>query len=231
MRVTVSHALGGYAAVMTLAAAWLGLTATASPAPAGTFTTIDVQRINVREPDGTLRMTISNHASMPGMIYGKKEYPHPNRPEAGMIFYNDEGMENGGLVFDGGMKDGKRTNGGQLSFDRYMQDQTLQLVSSEDGKDRKVGIAITDRPEETMDIPAILGLRDKKPGPDIDAAAKKAGIGRAQRAWLGRATDGSVALILGDPQGRPRMKLGVADDGTPSIDLLDASGKVTKSVR
>ena len=33
---------------------------------------LDVERIDVREPDGTLRMTISSHAHMPGLIIGKQ---------------------------------------------------------------------------------------------------------------------------------------------------------------
>ena len=61
------------------------------------FDRIDVQRINVREPDGTLRMVISNHAHLPGIITRSKEVPQTNRPYAGMLFYNDEGTENGGL--------------------------------------------------------------------------------------------------------------------------------------
>ena len=48
MRIDPSRAIGGYAAVMTLATAWLSLAAVA-PATAK-FDTIDVQRINVREP-------------------------------------------------------------------------------------------------------------------------------------------------------------------------------------
>lgn len=62
---------------------------------------MDVQRINVREPDGTLRMVISNHAHLPGVIVRGKEHPPVDRPQAGMLFYNDEGTENGGLIFGG----------------------------------------------------------------------------------------------------------------------------------
>ena len=39
------------------------------------FDEIDVHRINVREPDGTLRMVISNHARLPGVIVRGKENP------------------------------------------------------------------------------------------------------------------------------------------------------------
>jgi hypothetical protein len=229
MRIDPSRAIGGYAAVMTLAAVWLALAAV-TQAPAK-FDTIDVQRINVREPDGTLRLAISNHALIPGLIYGGKEYPHPNRPEAGMIFYNDQGDENGGLVFDGGLKDGKPTNGGSFTFDRYHQDQTLQLISTEEGEDRHVGLVINDRPDQPMDIVAGLKIRTMAPGPARDALIAKAGLGNARRAWLGRSEDGSVALVLSDPAGRPRLTLGVGKDGAPSVELRDAAGNVTRTIR
>ena len=229
MRIDPSRAIGTYAAVMTLATAWLALSAVAPTA--AKFGTIDVQRINVREPDGTLRLAIANHALIPGLIYDGKEYPHPNRPEAGMIFYNDQGDENGGLVFDGGMKNGKPANGGSLTFDRWHQDQTLQLVSTEDGKDRRAGVVINDRPDQPMDIEAGLRARTMKAGPERDALIAKAGLGNARRAWLGRSADGSVALVLSDPAGRPRLTLGVGKDGEPSVEMRDAAGKVTRTLR
>ncbi len=60
-----------------------------------------------------------------------KEYPY-DRHTAGMIFYNDEGTENGGLIF-GGEKDenGQVESYGHLSFDKYMGDQLMTLESSE----------------------------------------------------------------------------------------------------
>lgn len=229
MRIDPSRAIGGYAAIMTLATAWLAL---AAVAPAATkFDTIDVQRINVREPDGTLRLAIANHALIPGIIIDGKEYPHPNRTEAGMIFYNDHGDENGGLVFDGGLKNGKPTNGGSLTFDRWHQDQTLQLVSTEDGRDRRAGLAVNDRPDTPLDIAAGLRVRTMKPGPERDALITRAGLSSARRAWLGRSEDGSVAMILSDPAGRPRLTLGVGKDGVPSVELRDAAGKVTRTLR
>jgi len=39
------------------------------------FAEIDVQRINVREPDGTLRMATSDSAHLPGVIVKSKEHP------------------------------------------------------------------------------------------------------------------------------------------------------------
>ena len=38
---------------------------------------------------------------MPGLIMDKHEYARPDRFQAGMLFFNDEGDENGGLIFAG----------------------------------------------------------------------------------------------------------------------------------
>lgn len=101
--------------------------------PVETFDQINVHRINVMEPDGTLRMVISNHAQLPGIITRGREQPF-DRPQAGMLFFNDEGSENGGLIF-GGRRNSKGEvvdSGGSLTFDKYGANQIVQLVGVDD---------------------------------------------------------------------------------------------------
>lgn len=231
MGIDPSRAIGGYAAVMTLAAVWLALGAAADGGRAAAFGTIDVERINVREPDGTLRLAIASAARMPGLIVQGREYRHPTRREAGMIFYNDEGTENGGLVFDGGMKDGRPTSSGSLTFDRWRQDQTVQLTTSEDGGRRRAGIAVVDRPDTPLDPAAVERIGRMDDGPARDAAVAALGRGVAPRAFLGRQEDGAATLALRDGAGRERLRLKVAADGTAGIEFLDARGRVTRTVR
>src|SRR5258708_35095970 len=58
------------------------------------FQEIDVERINIVEPSGMLRMTISDAARSPGWVFKGK--PYPGRPEgAGMIFFNVDSEEDG----------------------------------------------------------------------------------------------------------------------------------------
>ncbi|PXA05828.1 hypothetical protein DD898_12855, partial [Staphylococcus pseudintermedius] len=96
---------------------------------------IDVQRINVREPDGTLRMVISDQTRFPGLILHGKEYPHP-RSRAGMLFYNNEGTEQGGLIFAGKQgADGNVSSGLSLSFDRYEQDQHRRVYPTDPARE------------------------------------------------------------------------------------------------
>jgi hypothetical protein len=113
-----------YSGVLTITFAVVVLAGFAESRQKQTFDEITVHRINVVEPDGTLRMTISNKAVFPGIVIKGKETPHPDRTTAGMLFFNDEGTENGGLIFGGSKdKDGKVTSYGHLSFDQYEQDQ------------------------------------------------------------------------------------------------------------
>jgi hypothetical protein len=185
-----------------------------------TFGEIDVQRINLVEPDGTLRMVISDKTNFPGIIFKGKEYPHPDRTSAGMLFFDDEGTENGGLIF-GGMKDkdGHPHSYGHLSFDRYDQDQALTLDANQDGGHERTGIGVNDLPDWPInDLFAIP--RDQWP-----KYVQSHGQTHS-RIFLGRNDDKSASLTLKDPDGRPRMILKVAADGSPVIQLLDQNGKV-----
>ena len=74
-----------YAVVLTGVVTVMLLSGAATP-KANSFDEITVHRINVVEPDGTLRMVISNHAKLPGVIAHGKEQPPVDRPQAGMIF-------------------------------------------------------------------------------------------------------------------------------------------------
>jgi hypothetical protein len=94
-----------------------------------TFGTITAHRINIVEPDGTVRLTISNRADFPGAWNRGKEYPRPDRREAaGMLFMSDEGSEQGGFIWGAGqLPDGSIQNHVHLSFDQYEENQTFAL--------------------------------------------------------------------------------------------------------
>jgi len=165
------------------------------------FDEIDVHRLNVREPDGTLRMVISNHVRLPGVIVRGKENPPVDRPYAGMLFYNDEGTENGGLVFGGHRNaNGEVVDAGvALSFDRYgYGSQFVQLAGVDDSQNHIVGLILSDT--ETT--------------------------GNRRRVVIGHDKEGVASVALMDRSGRKRILLQVTPDGTPSLSFLDADGKV-----
>ena len=93
-----------------------------------------VGRINVVDANGALRMVTSNKDRMhPGMMDGKM-IDRP-RPVAGLLFFNEEGDEVGGLSYTGREVNGRgRANSG-LMFDQFKQDQTVGITYSEtDGR-------------------------------------------------------------------------------------------------
>ena len=201
------------------------------------FDRIRAHRIDLVEPDGTERLIRSNRKDYPGSFFHGKEVARPDRSDsAGLLFINDEGTEDGGLIYGGLSKDGKPQSFGHLSFDQYDQDQTLSLGSSlEDGK-KVSAITLNDMPDFAL-TPAIMDEVEKVKamphGPARQAAwaaiQKKYPFGQ-QRAALSRASDNSVGLTLSDPAGHPRLKLAVTPDGTPVIQFLDAAGRVTRTV-
>jgi hypothetical protein len=218
-----------YSGVLTIVFAAV-LLAASSETKKADFDEITVKRINVVEPDGTLRLVLSDKADFPGAIIKGKEYPH-ERNTAGMIFFNDEGTENGGLIF-GGMKDkdGKVKSWGHLSFDQYMQDQVFTLDADEEGGQRETRMSFVDRPD--YPITDILGLMQRTsslPTEQRQAEFKKflAEHGEPhQRLYLGRSGDRSVALRLKDTDGHDRIVIMVKPDGSPLIQFLDAQGNV-----
>jgi hypothetical protein len=193
------------------------------------FTELDVQRINVREPDGTLRMTISNTATAPGLIFKGKEHAFPNRQAAGILFFNDEGTENGGLLFGGAKKGKNASSGGHLSFDQYEQDQVISLDQTEEYGRRRAGLTFFDRPA----TPLPLELLDKMNTPEGDAEfekLKEAGGFGYPRLFIGKTENRASTVILRDAKGLARLKLTVTPAGAASIEFIDESGKIVRRI-
>jgi hypothetical protein len=216
-----------YSGTLTIVLSVVLLTASSQPKKAS-FEEINVKRINLIEPDGTLRLVMADKAHFPGLIVKGKEYPH-DRQTAGMLFFDDEGTENGGLIF-GGMKDkgGKIQSWGHLSFDQYLGDQVVVLDAEEAEGQRHSGIQFVDEP----DIP-MTQVTDALQLPLEQRRAKLhelfAGKNKPQqRLYLGRRIDRSAVLELKDTQGRDRIRMVVAADGTPSLQFLDEQGNVIR---
>src|SRR5215471_3272865 len=112
-----------------------------------TFDTINARRINIVEPDGTVRLTISNRADFPGAWNRGKEYPRPDRRDAaGMLFMSEEGTEQGGFIWGAGqLPDGSVQNHLHLSFDQYEENQVFAIDAGQEGNDKFSRITMTDQ--------------------------------------------------------------------------------------
>jgi hypothetical protein len=232
--------LKGYAALLTIVLGVLAVTAFRQRAPEKVrFTEIDVERINIVEPDGKLRLVISNRPRSIGPIYKGKPFGRPGGDRPGLIFFNDEGTENGGLTFTGRHReDGTYNSSVGMSFDQFNQDETLTLRYSDENGRKATGITIAER--APVDIYDLIQERDsinKLPdGPTKTAAlenwqAPRNGVPlRAGRVYLGRDPARSAVLNLSDPQGRPRLRLKVDSLGQASVEFLDDKGAVTARI-
>ena len=225
-----------YALVMTAAFATMTLAAFKQGTQKTRFTEIDVERINIVEPDGSYRMVLSNRPRSIGPIYKGKPFGYPGGGRPGIIFFNDEGTENGGLTFTGKKNpDGSWTASSGFSFDQFNQDQILYFQYAEENGRRRTGFTIADRAD--VDIYDMIQERDsimKLPeGAVRDEALKKWQQPRngvplfATRLYVGRTVQKASVVNLADPQGRTRLLLKVDSLGVASIEFMDESGKVT----
>ena len=109
------------------------------------FDVIEAQRINIVEPDGQLRMVISNQARQhPGIVDGKGIERSGPRPP-GMIFFNQVGDEMGGLIFG---ENGGKGHFGSLTFDKVRNDQTIgfRYLEGDNGKNH-TGLEVWQQPD------------------------------------------------------------------------------------
>lgn len=199
------------------------------------FAEIDVERINVVEKDGKLKMVISNgERQHPGMIDGRML--DRKRP-AGMLFFNEKGDEVGGLSFSGNQSaDGKGAASALLAFDRFNQDQTVAIQYGESGGRYYSGLRVWDRPDRSLGlvVDELQKIEKMKDGPEKTAATQKlretAAPGTAERAFIGRDRENASVLRLNDANGKLRAKLSVDANGSPKLEFLDEAGKVTYSL-
>lgn len=201
------------------------------------FDEITVHRINLVEPDGTIRLVLTNSANSPGIYIKNKEYPHPNgRRSAGLLFFDEEGTEDGGLAYGISKDQNAKVTGseGHLSFDQYMQDQIFTIDAGRDGDKKYSLLRMDDRGDYpiTEALEALARIR-KLPADQQSAELKKfqdTHPGDNPRVILGRARDGGSVLQLKDTEGRDRLVLRVAPDGSPKLQFLDATGKVVSEL-
>ncbi|HKU73643.1 MAG TPA: hypothetical protein VJR02_06975 [Pyrinomonadaceae bacterium] len=193
------------------------------------FEEIDVERINVVEKDGKLRMVISNSQRQhPGSVDGKL-IPREGGRSAGMIFFNERGDEVGGLIFSG---DADKDRYGSLTFDKFRGDQTIAFQHMENKEGNYfAGLSFNDEnittPDRTAKVDAIRKLPDEAARTAAFKEMRDKGEFLVNRLAIGRGRNKSSFISLSDAKGRERIQISVSADGTPKINFLDENGKVT----
>ncbi|WP_288447369.1 hypothetical protein [uncultured Chryseobacterium sp.] len=221
-----------YAVVLTLLCAMFFFLAFKNQSSNERFKEIDVERINIVEKDGTLKMVISNKERQhPGLVNHKELKPRER--EAGLIFFNSMGDECGGLVYDGNEKE----SGMVYSVDQRNTDQIMQLQYFEgSGKDknRVYGLKLWDRPDD-FPLEDIIKFEDSLKKLNNPAASKKAyaklreqGKLTNERFFAGKTAAGDVGIFIRDAKGKVRLKLYVDKNNQTHIDNLDENGNLVR---
>jgi len=227
-----------YSGCLTIIFAITVLAGFARPWQSASFDQITVRRMNVVEPDGTVRLIVSDKAEFPGLYLHGKEVQRPDRGDsAGMLFVNDEGTEDGGLIYGGSKEVGAGPSSfSHLSFDQYDQDQTLVLGASLEGGKRTSGVTVNDVagfPITPEYVATVERVKMMPQGAERSAAWARLNENYppgAERGFFGRQKDDSVGMRLSDAAGHVRAVLTVKADGEPVLQFMNVEGKVTKEI-
>jgi hypothetical protein len=227
-----SGLLRAYAVVITMLLSLVSLAALARRSRRLRIDSLDVERINVIEADGTPRMVISNTARAPHpMVDGKTFFNRAGGNSAGVIFYNDEGDECGGLIYRGRRAGGRYDASAGLTLDQFKQDQTVAIHYDDQDGSRSAGLTVWDRPVEPL--PAVIARQQSvwamPEGPERTEAIERMqaeGLLGATRLFAGKTRSKEAALQLHDASGNVRLRLAVDATGTARLEFLDEGGRV-----
>ncbi|MEJ5052671.1 hypothetical protein [Sphingobacterium sp. MYb382] len=208
------------------------------------FAEIDVERINIVEKDGTVKMIITNVDRFPnGKVEVNDRLVNEERKKrSGMLFFNEDGIECGGFIYDGKKTEKGHSAGLSLTYDQYDGDQVMQLLTQDyqEGDKRYVGstLAFNDRPHKesqatTMAIMKELQeLRKKDPKAmqeKYKAYEKEGIIGEVPRILLGKSRSQNNGLFLFDDKGMPRAMFYVDKENNAKLDFFDEKGNTIAS--
>ena len=200
------------------------------------FKVIDAEQVNIREQDGTLKAVLSNAA---GFNKGDRARDAPPR-FSGLMFYNEEGAEEGGLIYQGRAIPGGQDADVSLTMDQYRQDQNVYLNHSEhkDANGRSVsdGLTINSRPDWTKAKQEYELYRQINALPESEQkearlqALRRGDIG-TKRLFYGvksGISDGQpfddAGLFIRNRLGRDAIRLYVDVDNKPHFEIFDELG-------
>jgi len=208
------------------------------------FSEIDVERINIVEKDGTVKLVITNVEKFPNgnvKINGKPTNEE-RKKRAGMLFFNEDGIECGGFIYDGQKSKNGHSSGLSLTYDQYDGDQVMQLLTQDykEGEKRFVSSSLmfNDRPSnesqtrtgEIMKELDLLGKKDPKAAEEKYKQYEAKGLlGGAPRIMLGKSRSENNGLFLFDNKGMPKAMFYVDKENNAKLDFFDEKGNTIAS--
>jgi hypothetical protein len=198
---------------------------------------LDAQQINIREKDGTLKAVLSNSEGFSKIGESRRQ----GVPFSGLMFYNQEGDEEGGLVYSGKAIPGGQDADVTLTFDQYRQDQNIYLHHEEhkDARMRSIddGLTIISRPDwsQVKEEYTLYAAMDKLSGEERDAlrlTSLQEGKISTRRLFVGdrrgvkdNTPYDDAGIFIKNRWGRDSIKLYVDYDNKPHLEVYDQLGK------
>lgn len=223
-----------YAIASTLLLSFIVLNSFKSKENKTKFDEIEVKKITVLGEDNLPRMVLSNETRQHSGRINGKEMEKRERP-SGIIFFNNQGDECGGIVHQTKIKDGKILSGMSFTMDNYNDDQVIQILNDEYYADGKAyiqrGININQYPvgsnleERNKKIAEINKIADKNErNQKMNELWEKEGS--VNRLFIGRTKGNSSGLFLSGPDGKPKMMIYVDEYGNPKITTMNEKGEM-----
>lgn len=200
------------------------------------FINLDVEKLNIVEKDGTVKMSLFNSKNMPPLIFEGEDILPGHRQDdnnSGIMFYNGEGMECGGLIFGSKKKEnGEYESGVSLTFDQYKQDQVVQMSVIDCNGEQNYGLTVFDRPKKTIkeSIELMNEIREMEDGLEKQEAIKELKKDNYPRMFMGKNSNGEVSVKLNDSKGNERIRMVIDKDDMPKLEFLNEKGEVIYSL-
>ncbi len=208
------------------------------------FTEIDVERINIVENDGTVKMVITNVARFPNGTdqINNKPTNADRKKRSGMLFFNEDGIEAGGFIYDGKKTANGHAAGLSLTYDQYDGDQVMQLLTQDvaQGDQRFVSstLAFNDRPSKESQLKTMGIMKEleelRKKDPKLMQEKYKSYeaqglVGGVPRIMLGKSRNQNNGLFLFDDKGMPKAMFYVDKANKAKLDFFDDKGNTIAS--
>ncbi|WP_452229445.1 hypothetical protein [Lacinutrix sp. MEBiC02404] len=206
------------------------------------FGTIDVERINIVEADGTIKMIITNVEQFPNgtNTVNNRAVTKDRKKRSGMLYFNEDGIECGGFIYDGTKNENGHSSGLSLTYDQYDGDQVMQLLTTDVGKgeERRVSSALTfndrtanvSQQETTKIMEEINRIADRKLRKQkYKEYADQGLIGGTPRIMLGKTGSQNNGLFLFGEKGETKAMFYVDKHNNVKLEVYDDQGKVTNS--
>lgn len=219
-----------YAVVTTLLIGVFVLTAFTLQSRKQYFDEITAKRIVIVDSHGKSRVLMG--AELKGANLG------------GLLFFNEEGTEAGGLLYNGKRDaEGKIDAGALLTMDLFKSDEVIRLGYDHIGDQKRQGLLISDRPDSLSPQAEELLNALRKALESAKSEAERQALRRdylsrmpareivARRLFAGRDVEGSSLVTLSDPDGKPRLRFQVDKLGRASITFLDQSGRAVRTIK